>query len=254
MNNHIIYRFEDFTISNYKSLLQKAKELGFHFVNITELSLFPKSLFLRHDVEFSPFIALKMALIEAELDIKSTYFFQLHGELYNVVEKDISAIVKNIKALGHEIGLHFDSHYFDIKDEAELDKYLEIDKRYFNAIFETDIKAFSFHNTNSFILSCEKETYANLINVYSKKIKESCTYCSDSTGYWRFEKLTDVLENPDVKKLHLLIHDAMWSERILSPRQRVFKAIDDNGERIKKWYDKTLKDFGAKNIDFNEIL
>lgn len=254
MNNQEKYRFEDFTIRNYRKIIKTAKKNEYQF------SFFygphsgcSKQMLWRHDVEFSPFIALKMAEIEVEEGIKSTYFFQLHGEFYNVLEKEISEIVRKIKSLGHDIGLHFDSHYYDVNNEDKLEKYLSLDTQYFNAIFGTKIQVFSFHNTNPFIISCEKERYAGLINVYSRYFKDHFTYCADSTGYWRYERLVDVLSNPNIQKLQVLTHDAMWSDEILAPRQRVFKSVEENAFRIKRWYDNTLYNFGAKNVDFDKV-
>ena len=214
MKNIDKYRFKDFTISNYQKIIQTAKRNNFQFSFFYEpYSSGAKHLLWRHDVEFSPFIALKMAEIEVEEGVKATYFFQLHGEFYNVLEKEISEIVYKIKALGHDIGIHFDSHYFDVTNEEDLEKYLTLDTQYFNSIFEIDIKVFSFHNTNSFILSCEKENYAGLINVYSRFFKDNFSYCADSTGYWRYERLVDVLNDSNGQKLQVLTHDAMWSLR-----------------------------------------
>lgn len=255
MTNREKYRFEEFTLINYRKLLKIAKENNFKFSSYSEShSNDSKQILLRHDVEFSPFIALEMAKIETEECVKATYFFQLHSETYNVLEKEISNIVFKVKSLGHDIGLHFDSHYFDVTNEEELEKYLKLDTQYFNTIFNTNIEVFSFHNTNPFFLSCDKENYAELINVYSLKLKNKFSYCADSTGFWRYDRLEDVLNNPKIQKLQVLTHDAMWSDEILSPRQRVFKSIDDNAHRVKQWYDEILKKFGAKNIDWNEIL
>jgi hypothetical protein len=255
MSNKKKYRFEDFTIKNYRTILQTAKKNEYRFLFFHEpYSRDSKQVLWRHDVEFSPFIALKMAEIEATEGVKATYFFQLHAEFYNVLERVIADIVFKIRELGHDIGLHFDSHFFNVTNENDLEKYLAVDRYYFNAIFGTDIKAFSFHNTNQFILGCEKDSYSGLINVYSRYFKEHFNYCADSTGYWRYERLTDVLNNPNVQKLQVLTHDAMWSTEVLPPRQRVFVSIDENARRIKQGYDGALKKLGAKNIDGDGAL
>jgi hypothetical protein len=231
-----------------------ALENGFQFSGFPdEHDTDTKEIIWRHDVEFSPFTALRMAEIEAEKGIKATYFFQLHGELYNLLEKEVTLLAHRIIELGHDIGLHFDSHYFNITNETELEKYLKIDAAYFNNIFHYELKSFSFHNTNKFTLSCEQNSYGGLINVYSKYFKEKFTYCADSTGYWRFEPLDTVLKNTEIHKLQVLTHDSMWSELVQSPRQRVFQSIDSNAQRQKKWYDRTLHEFGAHNIDWDQI-
>ncbi|MRS03309.1 hypothetical protein EG832_08820 [bacterium] len=253
-DNRQKYLFDDFTLENYRKIIQVAKNNHFQFSFFHDrYNDSAKSVLWRHDVEFSPFAALEMATIETEEGAKSTYFFQLHSECYNVIEKAVADIVFKIKLLGHDIGLHFDTHFFNVDNVIDLERYLALDVHYFNAIFNTEIKSFSFHNTNAFILNCEKTHYAGLINVYSKYFKRRFKYCADSTGYWRYERLIDVLNNPDIKKLHVLTHDAMWNAEVLPPRQRVFLSIDENSRRIKQWYDNTLKKFGAKNVDWNEV-
>jgi hypothetical protein len=251
ISNSDKYRFADFTIARYGQLIELARSQGFVFVAFGDV--FPpagKIILWRHDVEFSPHTALRMAEIESDAGVKATYFFQLHSEFYNVLEKEVSHIVARIKELGHDIGLHFDSHYFNVQSEDQLANYLILDAEYFNRIFGMQIRVFSFHNTTPFILSCERSEYAGFINVYSREFKKLFAYCADSTGFWRYERLEEVLQNPKVNRLQVLTHDAMWSETVLSPRQRVFKAIDEHAQRIKKCYDAILKHHNAKNIDW----
>lgn len=250
MDNSDLYRFSDFTLENYQRLIRIAKNQEYHFAFFTDQFREKKKYILwRHDVEFSPFVALEMAEIEFEENVKSTFFFQLHSEFYNVLEKEVTDIVYRIVEMGHEIGLHFDAHYFNITQEVDISQSLKIDAEYFSTIFKKKLKVFSFHNTNSFILSCQKNKYAGLINVYSNSFKNKFRYCTDSTGYWRYERLEDVLLDPTISKLQVLTHDAMWSELIRAPRQRVFDAIEKNSQRIKRIYDFTLNKFNARNID-----
>lgn len=251
MNNSEKYCFNDFLLTNYRNLLELAKT-NYKFINLLSFQG-EKEIFLRHDVEFSIPIALRMAEIEARLEINSTYFLQVHSEFYNPLDKESFNSIKKIMVLGHRIGLHFDSHFWGIISEDELEKYLEIDKTTLEKYFEQEIRVFSFHNTTDFVLSCEKVTYAGMLNVYSKYFKEKVGYCTDSTGYWRYERLEDRLGAAKDDFLQILIHDGMWQDEVLPPRQRIFKVIDDRANYLKKFYDEVLKKFEVKNIDWNDI-
>lgn len=250
MTNREKYKFDYFTIEHYAELVKLAKDQGFQFIlhkdNYEEKR---KDVIWRHDVEFSPDIALKMAEIEHNMGVQATYFFQTHSEFYNVFEPYFTRILNRIKELGHHIGLHFDSHYYGISNAEMLDKYISLDKKYFENVFNLKLDTFSFHNTTPFVLSCKEYQYGGLINVYADCFKMRYQYCADSTGFWRYEILDKVLRDKDVRHLHVLTHDAMWSEEVLSPRQRVRKSIQDNADRVKAQYDQILIDFGAKNID-----
>lgn len=252
MNNFIKYNFSDFTLINYKEILRTAL-VSYNFVLYNEV-LKNKSVILRHDIEFSIPIAFEMAKIENELGIKSTYFLQLHSEFYNPLDKDSYNIINNILKLGHDLGLHFDAHFWDVTNEEQLEKYLCFDKKILDAYFNIKLDVFSFHNTNKFILSCEKDKYCNMINVYSKYFKEKIGYCSDSTGYWRFENLPERLKEAKDDYLQILIHDGMWQNEVLPPRRRIYKVIDDRAKYLKVLYDDGLKKFEAKNIDWDEVL
>ena len=125
MTNREKYNFDYFTITHYAELVKLAKDQGFQFIlHKDEFVEDRKDVIWRHDVEFSPDIALKMAEIEHDLGVQTTYFFQTHSEFYNTFEPYFTNILKRIKNLGHHIGLHFDSHYFGIKNSEMLDKYI----------------------------------------------------------------------------------------------------------------------------------
>lgn len=250
MTNREKYNFDYFTIEHYAELVKLAKDQGFQFIlHKDEYVEDRKDVIWRHDVEFSPDNALKMAEIEHNLGVQATYFFQTHSEFYNTFEPYFSRILKRIKELGHHIGLHFDSHYYGIDNSEMLDKYITLDKKYFEEVFGLELDTYSFHNTTPFTLSCLEYKYGGLINVYAKFFKEHYQYCADSTGYWRYEVLDEVLRDEKVRHLQVLTHDAMWSENVLSPRQRVRTSIQANAERVKERYDQILIEFGAKNID-----
>lgn len=242
------YKFVDFTLNNYPRLLSLALK-NYEFKLFDE-EYFYKSILLRHDLEFSIPIALQMAQMEAELRIRSTYFVQLHSEFYNTLEKSSIYAIKQIKNLGHQIGLHFDSHFWNIQEETQLDRSIEFDKSILENYLETQIKAFSFHNNTPFTLSCRKDKYGGLINVYSDYFREQYAYNADSLGYWRYERLEDRLKEAREDALQILIHDGMWQDEVLPPRRRVYKVIDDNATRLKRLYDEHLTKIGQKNIDW----
>ena len=94
MTNREKYRFDDFTIANYRHLLLLAKERGFEFIlHKDEYLSNRKDVIWRHDVEFEPDIALTMARIEHELGVIATYFFQLHICLMYIIQKSFIRFV-----------------------------------------------------------------------------------------------------------------------------------------------------------------
>lgn len=62
---------------------------------------------MRHDVDLDLMSTLQMAIEETRDDIKSTYFFMLENDFYNVFSPSAFLIISSIRELGHEIGIHY---------------------------------------------------------------------------------------------------------------------------------------------------
>lgn len=249
MDNSQKYNFADFTHENYRKLLGIAKE-KFKFSDFTNYD--PKESFIiwRHDIDFSVHSALNLAEIENEEGIVATYFVHLHNEFYNPLEKEITGKLQSIKQKGHKLGLHFDSHYYDIITTGELEKYLRFEKGILENLLDAEINCFSFHNTNDLVLSFNEDKYAQMINVYSNYFREKVSYCSDSNGYWRHERLENMLLSGKHTKLQVLTHPAWWQETVMSPRERIQKCINGRANKVMKKYDDFLVSQGRENIDW----
>lgn len=233
MKNREKYLFDDFTLENYQRLIGLAKEKGFQFIlHKNEFVPERKDIIWRHDVEFEPDSALKMAQIEHVAGVQATYFFQMHCPYYNLFDEHYTSVFHKIKDLGHHCGLHFDCCYWGISDEKQLDEYISLDRQYLERVLGIEIDTFSFHNTTPFTQRCLEYRYGGLVNVYSSFFKEHYSYCGDSLGYWRFDRLEDVLNDEKVRHLQVLTHDANWTKMAMSPRKRVHKFLYDRAERL----------------------
>ncbi|MBL7901676.1 MAG: hypothetical protein JNK73_06750 [Bacteroidia bacterium] len=243
------YHFSDFTTENYSRLLRLAKQ-NFTFKTFNDFNPENEFVIWRHDVDFSMHRALKMAKIEAKQGIKATYFVLLHSEFYNLLEKEISYLLKQIIELGHDIGLHFDSHYYNINNETDLESKLLFEKGIIENVFNLSINSFCFHINNTFTLGCNKTHYAGLLNAFSDYFQKQVSYCSDSNGYWRFKRLEDVLSDKGIKQLQVLTHPELWQDEVMSPRQRVHRCAELRSEKSKQWYNDILKNNNRENIDW----
>ena len=79
----------DFTLKKYRELLVALKGYG--------------EITLRHDVDLKPQNSLATAKIEHELGWKAVYYFRAVPESWN------ENIIREIAALGHEVGYHYES-------------------------------------------------------------------------------------------------------------------------------------------------
>ena len=81
----------DFTIKKFASLLQALDDNGY------------QGLTLRHDVDLLPANSLRTARLEAEMGFHGIYYFRAVPESWD------EGIIREIAALGHEIGYHYES-------------------------------------------------------------------------------------------------------------------------------------------------
>ena len=225
-SNHIPidYNFNDFTIAHYTQILKLLKS-NYILSQYDNFNKNEKFAILRHDIDFSPQRALRVAQVEAQEGMRSTYFIHIHSEYYNVLEEEIYKIILKILDLEHDIGIHFDTHFYAIDSKQSIQENLLFEKELFEKLFPTKIKSFSFHNTNTFILSCQDDEYAGLINTYSAYFQKEVSYCSDSNGYWKYSRMYELVSQATAPSLQLLTHPEWWQEDAMSPWQRIKRAI-----------------------------
>ncbi len=98
----------DFTISIYSTLLDTLLQAGYQFITISEAASpltthSSKFIQLRHDVDLLPAHSLRTAQIEHTKGIRATYYFRAVPESWD------ETIIRQIAALGHEVGYHYES-------------------------------------------------------------------------------------------------------------------------------------------------
>lgn len=252
------YHIEDFTEENYRKLLRMARN-NFEFIQFSDIDKIAKDrvVIWRHDIDYSVHRALALAKIEAEEGVRAVFFVHLHSAFYHIWEKEITELIIRIQETGGEIGLHFDPAYYDLKntDYARMEKMLCDEKRFLESIIGKAVNAFSFHNpdTGGGFLHIPKKHIAGMVNVYHASIRKEFTYCSDSNGYWRFQRLEELLHQADSeeendRKLHILTHPAWWQQKAVPPRERIKRSIYGRAAKAMQDYDDFLKQCGRINV------
>ncbi len=249
MGNATRYDFADFTVENFRRLVRMAKS-NYKFRWFTDFDPDEKFVLWRHDVDFSVHRAVRLARVEAEEAVGATYFLHLHSEFYNLLEREVSSLVRELVALGHALGLHFDTHYYGVERRDQLERLLAREKRVLDDCFNAEIRAFSFHNTTSATAAFSEREYAGLINAYGDYFRTEVPYCSDSNGYWRHRRLEDVLQQATDPRLQVLTHPELWQDQVMSPKERVYRCIEGRAVKTKRWYDEILRANGRENVDW----
>ena len=105
---HFLHKRLDFTLLTYRKLLEALKERGYVFITFEQYcqvsaERLPKRfVILRHDVDLRAKNSLATAQIEHELELQASYYFRV------VPESNQPEVIREIAALGHEIGYHYE--------------------------------------------------------------------------------------------------------------------------------------------------
>lgn len=196
----------------------------------------------RHDIDVSAHRALWMAQTEAEEGVTATYFVLINSPFYNMMEQDVYEKIIAIGNLGHEIGIHLDCNSLpeDASEDYLTEKLIFL-KNIFENVFRREMKSFAFHVPNEKIMNkFFKDRYAGLNNAYSAKIREKISYCSDSEGYWRFSRLEEFLYKENRYPICVLTHPVWWTPEVMSPAERVKRAIEGRSQKEKDIYNSVL--------------
>jgi hypothetical protein len=250
MSNNEKYNFSDFTFDSYRSYLKLAKS-KYIVRNYTNFKKDENYVLWRHDVDYSMHRALKLAKIEAEEEFQTTYFLHLHNEFYNLLESDITSLVKHIQDLGHKLGLHFDITYYlnNNFENFDLESHIAIEKKILEDYFEEPIEAVSFHNPRLLNINFNNDTYSGMVNAYNAYFSTDVKYVSDSFGIWRYNRLEDEIKAGN-KRLQVLTHPEWWTEEVTSPKERIWHSIDGRSENNRRYFESVSKQYGLELIDW----
>jgi len=229
----------DFSYGYFKRILQAIKS-NFELHLISEApqilnKIGQPKLILRHDVDVSLKRALRMAEIENEFGICTTYMVMINSPLYCVEDTTSRGILLQLIGLGHEVGLHFridnDEHNINC-DISLLEAKIHSTCKRLENITGLPVLSISFHRPKPQFLRGPLMV-SGRINAYSKELMG--WYLSDSKGCWREGEPLPKLLNPDRPLLQLLIHPIWWGDAHMLPEDRLQEFFDtETREQLSK--------------------
>lgn len=240
--------FEDFTEDAYRRIIDRASS-RFAFEPFGTTAAAPHVLW-RHDVDISVHRALALARIEADAGARSTWFLQLRSWFYNLLDEQVAGLAREIFALGHWLGLHFDGTADpDMREIGDLERRIDEERRLLEDWIGRPVTAVSLHNPDTWAVpDMRAASLAGLPNAYGSALATKYQYVSDSNGYWRFRSLAEVLADDTASRLHVLTHPEWWTPEAMSPRERVVRSVDGRRESTLRAYDQLLESNNRANL------
>ena len=186
---------------------------------------------LRHDVDWSPRKARRLAAIESELDVTATYFFLVSATAYNPLDRETRAALADIAARGHTVGVHVDLR--DVGDAVETETVaarIQRARRVLTAAGVEPAAAVSFHNPPDWIIGRPLDI-EGVVNTYAPRFVEQYVYAADSNQRWRSDP---PLQGGVPDRLQLLTHPVLWGERDAWTVDRLREERDYHTERLSR--------------------
>ena len=229
-------------MTKYQDILKKILNKGYSFIKFDQLNQSDKlQILLRHDIDLEVDLALKMAKIEKEMGVESTYFFLMSNESYNLISSTNIKKLKEIKDLGHTISLHFDMTIYrnskiGFSEESDL----------FNKIFKENINIVSIHRPIKDFLE-KPDCYFDIPNTYEKTFTKDISYFSDSGGSFRYGHPLDSKAFLNNKNIQLCIHPVWWIDNKEDIHQTIYGVVERKKERCLEHFDRSIKTFQPSN-------
>ncbi|AOT09700.1 hypothetical protein [Pseudoalteromonas luteoviolacea] len=223
---------QDFSENRLRKLYRKTLENGFSPIFYGEEDHSDKFILWRHDIDIELPAVRRMAKIEAEEGIKSTYFLMFNSVFYNLLTEEGKQTVELLKSLNHKVALHCDlgvPRDAEVSDEFVEEKVhqdlLVLESFFGKGVFESEV---SFHNPPNAVLN---KSYKSFYSTYQEKFFGEIKYLSDSNRVWRDGCPELWLEKEERNKYSILLHPVIWAYEGATMPEMVTSYLKTESER-----------------------
>jgi len=203
-----------YSLARYEELLSLLKEQGYRFCAFDEQLPSDEGgvVYLRHDIDFSPGIAVQFAEANRRLGAVGTFCFQLRSPIYNLLSAWTLDKIQRIQALGQEIGLHYVIPPELPEDNEQLAQMVLSDFEIVRQHVPGLVPVFSWHNPSKMpglIENGWRFEVPGLVNAYGQHFFREIAYFSDSDLRYSVEEFREIIRR-GYPRMQLLFHPFEW--------------------------------------------
>ena len=175
-----------FDLAHYRELLRSARAGGYRCAGF-DAAPAAGAILLRHDVDLSLEAALRLAEVESEEGVWSTWFLMTRSVFYNLASSEGDRTIARLRELGHRVAHHAVWPHVDLDDRFD--------------------RVVAWHNPDPEFM---QTPVADAVNVMSAPWFDPDHYRSDSNQRWRHGCPHPQLERGEFEWLQLLVHPEIW--------------------------------------------
>jgi hypothetical protein len=171
-----------------------------------------RTIFLRHDIDYSPVWGAEFARLNASLGVNGTFCVQLRSPLYNLAAADTRASLREMLSHGQRIALHFTFESPPSEDPREIAALVGRDFALARELVPDMSPIFSWHNPSlapGLIERCLDLEVPGLLNLYSRALVKETPYFSDSNWRYSISEWRQIAVAGH-QRLQLLFHPFQW--------------------------------------------
>lgn len=251
-------RLPAFDFEAYRRWLPRLQEAGYRLCAVGDGVSATPTVHLRHDIDFFIEPAMEMARIESALGVRATYYVLLTGP-YNPMAADNAAALRELTAMGHEIGLHYDLSTFPDAPpaaRAELDNQVAL----LSKLCAAKVTTISTHQPHLGGVDPFR-SLDEYLHPHDPRNTEPVLYVSDSCRGWRDENLLTCLSGAPPVRVVWLTHPELWLDGRIKDRFRYLHTVlwPRASAKLREYYRQEVVDIwrnhaGAKAHDAREGL
>jgi len=187
---------------------------------------------LRHDVDALPIRALSVGRLEHQLGILASYFFRVHANEYNAFGFENVAVIRQLAAMGHEIGLHAEPVDLAAATGCDPAGTLVASRAMLEAVADVPVRGVACHNDVTpdnnldYLTGARARALGFRYEAYDDEnlgLFRTATYLTDG-HYWRWRSFIGGRRTDDerclcrhvadgVAPLYVLVHPHVWPRR-----------------------------------------
>lgn len=217
-----------FTSDGYRTLVRDFLHRDYTIVGFEDVVPEQRHLVLRHDLDMSLAAGVEIAERETELGVATDYFILMRSELYNPGSGHGRKALRQLMALGHRVGLHFDPALYE-DDDAVLETGCAEECAALEELLGVPVRMVSFHRPRPRLRGLTRQ-FAGRPHAYEPRFFRDIGYCSNSRGEWG---QGHPLDHPAVhagRALQLLTHPIWWTGSARTPQARLHEFISERSQ------------------------
>lgn len=167
---------------------------------------------LRHDVDYSPAAALRLAALESARGVRATYFLLLNTFYYNLLSPEHAEVARRLVELGHEVGLHYDLRFFRSFPRERWEELLDEQARLLGTLSGVPVESVALHQP-ALVGEDPLRGRTRFLDAYEDRFFRDMAYVSESCRAWRDASWAMLTTGPLPERFQLVLHPINWAEQ-----------------------------------------